>query len=350
LYTLSGLLNTSAVTAPLAFSGNATLSGYNLLGNPFISGLDWNYIINDLGFPANTSKGLYYTRDNIVCTYINGVGVPGDVTGIIPPMQGFFTKTYATGNSIVIPLAARTHNTIHPRYKGSEPTIPLVRLALTGTDITDETVVRFDAAAKPGWDNDFDAEKWYYSETKTFLYTLVEDIKCVINGIPFPETLVEIPIVINTVSQGVHTLNASQITGMEYYKVKLRDLHENLLIDLKNNPVYNFTADAGTITDRFVLVIADMATGSETIEGVDNEFNIYTSADFINIIPVTGTWEGQSAAISIIDLNGRTVSSLANAELRTGTAVQVASPKQNGVYFVEVKSGIKRFTGKVFVK
>ena len=126
-FMLSGDFNLSDVSVNLGFSGNPQLSGFNLLGNPFSSGLDWDYILNSGSFPANTSKALYFTRDNQQATYANGVGIPGDVNGIIPPMQGFFNKTYASGNSISIPLAARTHNNIHDRYKGSG-IIPLVQI------------------------------------------------------------------------------------------------------------------------------------------------------------------------------------------------------------------------------
>ncbi|MBG0859623.1 MAG: right-handed parallel beta-helix repeat-containing protein, partial [Bacteroidales bacterium] len=154
-FTFSGQLNTGDLAINLGFSGSATLHGFNLLGNPFSSGLNWNDIVNNVYFtyPSNTSKGLYFTRDNLQCSYISGVGIPSDVTGIIPPMQGFFTKTYSTGNTITLPAAARTHDDIHPRYKGSS-IIPLIRLSLTGDSLTDETVVRFDEQAKADFDYD----------------------------------------------------------------------------------------------------------------------------------------------------------------------------------------------------
>ena len=98
------MFNTSDLPAALSFTTGTPLSmhGFNLLGNPFSSGLNWDDIIDGLFFPypANTSKGLYFSRNNEQCSYIAGVGVPADVTGIIPPMQGFFIKTYSTENFI----------------------------------------------------------------------------------------------------------------------------------------------------------------------------------------------------------------------------------------------------------
>jgi hypothetical protein len=121
--------------AALGYSGVLNLSGFNLLGNPFSSGLNWDDITNGVyfPFPANTNKGVYFTRNNQQCSYVNGVGIPADVSGIIPPMQGFFVKTLSAGNSITIPAAARTHTNIHGFYKKSLSVIPLVRLTVSET-------------------------------------------------------------------------------------------------------------------------------------------------------------------------------------------------------------------------
>ena len=113
------------------------------------------HISLSLHLPANH---YILPRDNAQCSYISGVGIPSDVTGIIPPMQGFFVKTYSAGNTITIPAGARVQGDIHARYKGLE-IIPLVRLSLAEDTLNDETVVRFDAAAKSGLDYDFDATK-----------------------------------------------------------------------------------------------------------------------------------------------------------------------------------------------
>lgn len=348
LFTFSGLLNTSTVTAPLGFSGNQSLHGFNLLGNPFISGLDWNYIVNDPGFPSNTSKGLYFTRDNVQCSYIAGVGVPGDVNGIIPPMQGFFSKTYSAGNSIVLPAAARTHDDIHPRYKGSY-TIPLVRLALAGRDFTDETVVRFDDEAKPGWDNDFDAAKLFYATSRTYIYTLSDTLRYSINGQPFPETIVEIPVVVNLISDGNHTIRANQLQGLENYHVRLIDNQANISNDLKLSPDYTFTSSKGTYSDRFVLKVSTLIYSTESLKE-DADFNIYLSFGKVNIIPESISWDGKTGSIVITDLTGRTIFSLNNALFVKGSPISISPPEQKGVYLVSVRSGVLRHSTRLLIR
>ncbi len=109
-YTFSGTLNTSAMIIPLAYSGESAgseVSGFNMLGNPFTSGLNWDAISNSVDYPANTSKAVFFTKDNIQYTYVNGVGTPEGANGNIPPMQGFFVKTSSTGNSLPISLISQ---------------------------------------------------------------------------------------------------------------------------------------------------------------------------------------------------------------------------------------------------
>ena len=74
-FTFGGMFNTDDVAVSLGYSGTPSIHGFNLLGNPFPSGLDWDYIITH-SYPANTSKSLYFTRDNVQCSYVGGIGIP----------------------------------------------------------------------------------------------------------------------------------------------------------------------------------------------------------------------------------------------------------------------------------
>ncbi len=294
-YTFSGTLNISDIPVALSFSANDAVHGYNLLGNPFSSGLNWDDIANEVyyPYPALTSKSLYFTRDNAQCSYVAGVGIPSDVTGIIPPMQGFFVKTSAAGNTLTIPAGARTQGAIHPRYKGME-VIPLVRLLLSENTLNDETVVRFDATAKSGFDFDFDAPKMFLSSDLLSIYSSLGGENYAIDGLPFPETAVEIPIVVNLLTAGNHTISASQLQGLDNYDVTLTDNTTGFVANLKTTPVVTFAGTAGSTTDRFVLKVGTIATGIEDPGLSESTFNIYPSNNKINIQTASDLWEGKS--------------------------------------------------------
>ncbi len=352
-FVFSGLFNTSNVNTSLSYTLTIPVSfrGFNLLGNPFPSGLDWDYIINDASYPANTSKALYFTRNNQQCTYAGGVGIPGDVNGIIPPMQGFFNKTYSSGNSITLPTAARTHNNIHPRYKGDkDEIISLVRLDITENSYSDETVVRFDNNAKTDLDYDYDAVKMSLSASHPYLYSVTSGINYAINAQPFPEELSEFPIVVNVPSDGSHKITAKQIQGLDDYYISLSDKTTGYSADLKKTPWLSFIAAKGTISDRFVLKVSTMPLGIEDPVLTDKTFNIFQAFDFIFIEPLSDVWNGRQGSIKITDLTGKTLADHSNLEFQTNSILQLQAPERKGIYFVEVKSGNLRYSGKVMIK
>jgi hypothetical protein len=348
-YTFSGSLNVSDVPMSLSYAVDDALHGFNLLGNPFSSGLDWDYILSNTPYPAYTSKSLYFTRDNAQCSYISGVGIPVDVTGIIPPMQGFFIKTYSADNTITLPAGARVQGSIHGRYKG-ETIIPLVRLSLAEGTLTDESVVRFDNAAKSGLDYDYDAPKMFLSSDVLSIYSSSGGTNFAINGLPFPDTLVEIPIVVNLTATGNHTISATQLQGLDNYDVNLTDNTTGFTANLKTTPVLTFSAAAGTIADRFVLKVGKIMTGIENPVASENTFNIYPANSFINIQTISDQWDGKSGSVKVLDLTGKIVSDLNNSEFIKNSLVQVASPVAKGIYFVELKSGVMRYVGKVVIR
>jgi hypothetical protein len=351
-YTFSGQLNTSNVPMSLSFSVNDALHGFNLLGNPFSSGLNWDDIINEvyIPYPASTSKSLYFTRDNTQCSYIAGVGIPSDVTGIIPPMQGFFVKTYSAGNILTIPSGARVHGAIHSRYKGAE-TIPLVRLSLAEGASTDETVVRFDAAAKPGMDYNFDAIKMFLSPDVLSIYSTSASANFAINGLPFPAPSIEIPILINLTASGTHTISATQLQGLDNYDVTLTDNTTGFVANLKTTPVLTFSGTTGTTANRFIMKVGTITTGIEDRIITKSTFNIYpANNNMINIQTMSDEWDGKTGSVRVLDLSGKTVSDQNNSEFSKNSLIQIESPGAKGIYFVEIKSGVLRYVGKVVIR
>jgi hypothetical protein len=345
----TGQLNTSDVTMSLSYAVNDALHGFNLLGNPFSSGLDWSVINSDPSYPLNTSKTVYFTRDNTQCSFVGGVGIPSDVTGIIPPMQGFFVKTYSAGNSLKIPASARVQNAIHSRYKG-DVIVPLVRLSITENLVSDETVVRFDAAAKSGLDYDYDAVKMFISSTSTQIYSSMGGVNYSINGLPYPDSSIVIPIVVNFLTGGNHSINVTQLQGLDNYSVTLTDKSTGFIADLKSTPILSFSADAGTLADRFVLTISTITTLVENPVTAKGIFNIYPSFGSINIQTLADDWEGKSGSIKVQDLSGKIVGTLDKVTFSKNSLTSVPANFTKGLYFVELKSGLKRYVGKVVIR
>jgi len=351
-FTFSGQLNSSALSPiTLTYGGYPTLSGWNLLGNPFPSGIDWD-VVTASGYPENTGKAVYFTKDSQQYTYAAGTGIPENATSHIPPMQGFFIRTYGTGNTFTIPASAKEHNST-ARYKGAETIIPLVRLKLTEDSISDETIVRFDETAKPGLDYDFDAPKSFYSLKSPEIWSVVSGTKYAINGQPFPNpsTTLSIPITVNLTSDTlIHTITATQLQGLDGYIVTLFDNVTGFMINLKTTPSLTFTSTAGLITDRFVLKFSDLLTVIEDPAVLKNTFNIYSGFGYINIQTLADDWDGKQGSVTVLDLSGRTVADLRNIEFTKNSVTRVVAPSTTGLYIVELRSGVNRYMGKVVIR
>ena len=344
--TFGGVLNTSDKTEVLSYTAGPDNStqGWNCLGNPFSSGLDWDGITK----PAGVDNAIYFTVNNTLASYINGVSNNGG-TGLIPPMQGFFVKTNQSGLSLTLPESARVHN-FHSRYKGEAENIPLIRLKFESKEASDETVIRFDEKANISFDSDFDAYKLGKTGTDASLWTTIGKVIYSINGIPFPETETEIPVGMNAIESGTFKLTATQLQGLNNYDVFLVDKTSGTTTNLKNNTSINFTASEGMVTDRFVIKIINISTGVENPVIPESVFNIYSSKDFINIQTLSDKWEGESGSVTLIDITGKTIRKINNSEFWKNSMIQIPSAGYKGMYFVQLQSGLMKYVGKVMIK
>lgn len=350
-YTFGGLINSGDINnIPLDYnSGGGTefsnAQGFNLLGNPFSSCLDWSQIDHTLN--ASISQAIYFNKSGSFASWNNGIGTNGG-TGTIPPMQGFFVKTYATGTSITLPSSARVHNISQIRYKKGLEIIPLVRLKLEDQSNNDDAVVRFDDKATAGVDNAFDALK--FSKSGTSIWTSIGGVDFSINGLPFPETIVEIPVTVNSTAAGNLKISGIQIYGLDNYKVTLTDNVNNLTIDLKTTPFLTFDAPGGIVAGRFVLKVGTVATAIKETSINDKPFNIYSSNGIVNIQTLGDSWNGKSGGIKVLDMTGRVVTTDDNVLFSKDEIRQISARTENGIYLVEIKSGVMRYVGKVVIR
>ena len=345
--TFGGTLNTTDEAESLSYTtgSNNDTQGWNLLGNPFTSGLDWNEITK----PAGVDNAIYFTSNNAFASYVGGVGTPAGTTGLIPPMQGFFVKANQSGQSITLTGSAKIHS-FHARYKGDEETIPLIRLKFESDKASDETVIRFDEKANSTFDSELDAYKFSKTGTSVGLWTVNGSVSYSINSLPFPETETEVPVGINVSESGSYKLTASQLQGLDNYTIYLIDKTTGLTTELKNNSTVSFTSSAGMVTDRFIIKIVDIATGIENTSVSESVFNIYPSSDFINIQTLSDEWDGKSGSIELLDMTGRTMRNVNNAEFWKSSLIQIPSAGYRGIYFVKLQSGLMRYVGKIIIK
>lgn len=338
--TVTGLVNAIDAIIPLQFNGN----GLNLLGNSLTCSIDWD----EAAISGNMRNAIYFTRNNSLVAYVDEVGSPLGVTGIIPPLHGFFVKALEEGCTVDLSgTNVRTHGTVN-RYKGKQA-IPLLRLELlAGEVLNDETVVRFSNDATTGFDNKSDASKLFASKAPaSTVWSEIDNEKYIINAIPFPENEFLLPVAVNIKESGSYSLRRTEITGLEDYNIELVDNDQAFTTDLKETPLYTFSSDQGVISDRFVLKITPMASGLDDIVDREKEINVFIYGDLLNIQPVGDNWTGRKTEITLYDLTGRVIDRHSDMELYKGGLIQLPFNRAKGVYIIEIREGSRRVIQKI---
>jgi predicted outer membrane repeat protein len=339
-------LTTSMGQINLPFSGSGldtALFGYSLIGNSLTCGMNWDMVSRS--DPTHVRNAIYITKDNTVASYVNGVGTNGG-SAHIPPLQGFFVKTRATGTYITIPDNAREHNAT-PRYKSSK-IIPIIRLTLASSTTEDETVVRLEPLATTGFDNDFDAGKIFSPvDKRAQIYSVMNREDYSINSIPWPKTQMLIPLTLKIPEAGSYMIRRSQLQGIGNLKVLLTDGLTGKSVDLLNYSEYSFTATKGTVAGRFSLVISAATPDTGDKKTTYSTLKIYSSSGKVCVLPQGDEWDGISGKVRIFDITGRLIMSGNEEWFSAGELKEYLLTGAAGLLVVEVTTGTKRYLEKV---
>lgn len=227
-------------------------AGWNLIGNPYASSLDFGEI---------TTSGILAENYAHVYDPAFGSGAGGYVqVTTISPGQGFFVKAAAGSGKSVLALTheAQAHGGAFCKQGTSGDDDRLV-LRLSDGQNFDETKVYVNEASVPAHDF-YDATKLFsYNTLAPQLYTRIEEERpLVVNSIPAADEGVAIPLSARIKKTGLFTLSivetAGELTGQP---VILEDLFTKSYHQLDESP-YVFSSTEGDNADRFKLVFGSV--------------------------------------------------------------------------------------------
>jgi len=327
--------------------------GWNLIGNSLTCGINWDNVT----FTGNLDHSVYFLKDYVEYYYITGgPGLPyGSFDGHIPPLQGFFVQALEAGAGIDF-SSAKEHNAT-PYYKGSsgnnetKKSIPVLRLTLGNKAFSDETAFWFNDEATMHFDYKYDAGKWISEGSRPQFYSFSSDKEYAINGIPFPETSVDIPLAFRVPESGSYAINQIQMEGLDNYVFYLKDRLQNTTIKLNDVQKYSFSTPKGTVKDRFILTVRNISSaGNGTSINPEKPFNIYQSFGMLNIELLSDAWEGTIGSVKVIDITGRPLFTSNNVSFSKSSLIRLPTGSKTGLFIIELTSSPLRYTGRVIVK
>jgi len=327
-------------TSGLSVDCYKTSGGWNLVGNPFPSSINWNSLSK-----SNVDATLYYYDNSIPAyKYYNTTsGGMGGATQFISPMQGFMVHASATG-SLGMANGARTHSGQDVFYKDAPLTTDILDLKVEGNGKSDYARICFYEHATENFDGEFDAYKIFsYSASTSELYSKTSNTTSLaINTLPLAiMNGGSVPVSFKVGTPGNFTLSAEKLGSFAPNTyITLEDKITGTFRKLNDNPEYAFLASSQDIVDRFVLHFKDVTSVSELSK--PETINAWYNNGILNIKTEQGTTN-----VDIFNVQGQI---LRNYQLH-GSGLQTLSVNlPAGVYFARILNKGNLQTVKMIVQ
>lgn len=342
---MTGTLNQGTITLPITYTSNdnSDEDGWCLVGNPFVTAIDWNlvkgqgssdfnnvddamYVWNPKG--TNSSKGGY-------ASFVNGIGTgtPEPGSNIVSGGQSFFVKASAANPVIKVKESHKViGNNVGFYGKSTNDTKVRVKLLLGGNAV-DDAVVYFEEGATDGYDTRKDAVKM---TTGIGVSSNPKNL-CIAAFEPLGKGK-EIQLSLDKINNGSYELSFHEFEAFAgNYHIYIKDKMLNKQTEITESLKYGFevvNTNAESYGNRFSLVFAAV--------GVDVNEVVKAGKDFVSLYPVPAKdiinislFEAKNAILSVVDLAGKEV---LQQILTEQNQVNVAG-LERGVYLARVSNG-----------
>ncbi len=306
-------------------------AGWNLMGNPYPSGLDW-----DDCEKTHIDASVYVYKGD-VGQYVSWNGSIGSLTdGIIPPMNGFFVKA-SSNPELTLLNSARVHSSSN-FYKEKNNVEDLLVLKVEGNGFSDQTYIHFNGIATNDFDSDFDAYKLMGVSNAPQLYTKAGDSKLSINVLPYTSEEITIPLALEVGNDTEYTISVIENTFRESLDILLKDLESGVVYNLRTNKQLTINQSTSN-PDRFLLLINGITGIEENLDVDGIEIYSYGNQVFIKA--------DDPGEVRVYNLLGQQVlhRNLLDPGNLTGFPIQAT-----GIYLTTVKTGKALSTKKVFIR
>ena len=281
-FEVKGPTNSGNISLPVTFTEDvsqpASENGWNMVGNPYASSIDWD---SPNWTKTNVGSTIYiYKEDGSYAAYpAGGPGTNGG-TKDIASSQGFWVQT--TGPNPVLTASEGVKSTPDAIFLKTSGPIPYVRLSINSGGYTDEAIIRFHPDASDGLDN-LDGYKLANSNPQIpNISTTMDGEDLVINSMSNSADEFSIPVKALFENTGTYTIQISS-SGMEVPSNSmfvLEDLVTGSITDLNIYSSLTFTITSLSSSPRFMLHLQkgfDHSISNVSCNGHDNGSVIVTA-------------------------------------------------------------------------
>tara|TARA_R110002096_G_scaffold183757_3_gene361805 strand:+ start:7126 stop:14862 length:7737 start_codon:yes stop_codon:yes gene_type:complete len=370
---------TGEASPSLSFSdsGNLSNDGWNLLGNPFGTSINWD---SENGWNrSNLDETIYVWSESAnggSGAYLSWNGITGTLQdGKVAPWQGFWVKANADEPSISLNDSVKS--TGANLFKQS--TIPNLKFKLSGGEMYSSTVIMFHKEAQKSKDA-YDAYKLQSLNEEHILLgtSFVNENSMDIQSLPFDGEVTELEVdIFGTNLNGVFTLKWKQNDIPENWQISLIDRLTDSELNLmdQDSIKFNLNQKAKLSTTKELALPSSpikLATKSKS-EQSRFSLRIKQNSDLtdesINELPATvelqqnypnpfnpttniafGLPENGKVFLEVFDVLGRKVTTLLSGENKTAGRHKVTFDAHNlasGMYIYRLQAGSTIITKKL---
>lgn len=361
---ITGSVNNGELTVTIYNHNNLYTKGFNLLGNPYPSPIDWNAVAG--WTKTNIDDALYYFKASTTdqyggaySTYINGVSSDGEASNTIPSMQGFFIHVsngaWPVTGTLTMDNRVRTTNMTHSFTKSKNYSPPYIRISATFSDsksCEDPVVIYFDEKATSEFDRQFDALKLLNTDQGLpNLYFLTSNMtRLSISALPpLYDGVSTIPLGLKLYRSGNIVFRIKDLDqSLEGMRIYLTDATAGTEQELYPDKEYSVTLPNGEYSDRFFIkfsnIIPDVITDVREDLTDHDLLEVYSSSGKIKA--EINSLEGRCGTFAIHNITGQL---LMKENIYVTGYHEFAPELKAGIYIITFYSGNQKISKKIVI-
>jgi hypothetical protein len=294
---MSGILNYGDIQSQVLHSTNgAGWQGWNLVGNPYPTPIDWEVVSASL--PAGIDKGIHYwdSQNDQYVYYNNG---SGSASQYIPPMQGFFIHVTSDNVQFTFPESAKTIEGADNYYKdgGEKPYVLKQhqervfenRLVISSANVsgkTDKAFLEFNDKGTSDFDPQYDVTKFFSNnDSLTEIYLPYESEEYSVNVLNNSQLTGRYDL---NIRYGINASFTLSFDGLDSFDanqaIQLYDKQMDEYYDLREKSNLEFYNDTQFDENRFEIVFVNYLSIPEEVKET-SEWLVYSHDGKLNIKP-----------------------------------------------------------------